>query len=221
MVEGVVSGILLLLSAIVAMVMAWTRLQADIDQPTFEEMLAAIDENLYWYHSHGSMRVIFGGLLIAAASLIRPAMASAQGWQLKVSAALLILGGIAMVVSGFLVLFVGSVYWTDIYDVGQFDGYRALAGSIGNTTIGLAIILMTPIQWRLGGMMKFLGTLAPFAGLGMVIVWWDASSLHQISGVLFLLWMLGTSISLTFGWFGRREQNDPSSTLGQARKLED
>ena len=203
------------------MVMAWTRLQADIDQPTFEEMLVAIHENLVWYHWHGSMRVVFGGLMIAAASLIRPAIPSAQGWQLKVSAALLILGGIAMVVSGVLVLFVGSVYSTDIYDVKQFDGYRSLAGNIGNTAIGLAIILMTPIQWRLGGMMKLLGTLSPLAGLSMVIVWWDASSVHQISGVLFLLWMLGTSISLIFGWFGHREHNDPSLAFGQVRKLED
>ena len=220
-IEGVVSGILILLATIAAMAMVWTRLQADIDQPTFEEMLVAIDENLVWYHWHGSMRVIFGGLLIAAASLIRPAMASAQGWQLRVSAVLLNLGGIAMVVSGVLVLFVGSVYWTDIYDVEQFDGYRSLAGSIGNTAIGLAIILMTPIQWRLGGMMKFLGIFAPLVGLGMVIVWWDASGVHQVSGVLFLLWMLGTSISLIFGWFGHQERNDPSLTLGQARKLED
>ena len=203
------------------MVMAWTRLQADIDQPTFEEMLVAIDENLVWYHWHGSMRVVFGGLMIAAASLIRPAVPSAQGWQLRVSAVLLNLGGIAMVVSGVLVLFVGSVYWTDIYDVKQFDGYRSLAGNIGNTAIGLAIILMTPIQWRLGGMMKLLGTLSPLAGLSMVFVWWDASSVHQISGVLSLLWMLGTSISLIFGRFRHREQNDPGLALGQARKLED
>ncbi len=218
-IEGAISGILLFLATIAAIAMAWTRLQADVDQPTFEEMLVAIDENLIWYHWHGTMRVLFGGLLIAAASLMGPAMASAQGWQLRGSGVLLGIGGIAMLLSGVLVIFVGSVYWSDTFEVEQIDSYRSLSGNIGNTAIGLAIILMTPIQWRLGGMMKFLSGLAPLSGLGMVIVWWDASSVHQISGVLFLLWMLGTSISLMFGWFGHQKHNDPSLTLGQARKL--
>ncbi len=214
------SGFLLFLATIAAAAMVWTRLQADVDQPTFEEMLVAIDKNLVWYHWHGSMRVFFGGLLIAAASLIRPAMASAQGWQLRISVVLMSLGGIAMIVSGVLVIFVGSVYWTDIYDVEQFNGYRSLAGNIGNTMIGLAIILMTQIQWRLGGMMKLLGVLAPITGLGMIIIWWDALSVHQISGTLFLLWMLGTSISLIFGWFRNHEPDDPDLTSVQARKFE-
>ena len=218
-IEGATAGLFLLLATIASGAMVWTRLQANIDQPTFEETLIVIDENLVWYHWHGAIRILFGSLLIAAGSIIRLAMVSSQGWQLRISVVLLNLGGIAMVVSGALIIFVGLVYWTNIYNVEQFDSYRALAGSISNTTIGLAIILMTPIQWRLGGMMKLLGGLAPFTGLGMIIVWWDALSVHQISGVLFLLWMLGTSIGLILGRFGHQVPDNPHLASGHTRKF--
>ncbi|MCY4474858.1 MAG: hypothetical protein OXC83_05420 [Chloroflexi bacterium] len=217
-IEAITAGTLLILSAIAATAMVWARLQADIDQPTFEETLAAIDQNTLWYTWHGAARTFFGALLIAAASLIGPAMASAQGWHLKVAVALLILGGIVMVVSGVIVIFVGSFDWTEIYDVEQLDGNRALAGSISNTIIGLAIILMAPVQWSQGGIMKLTGWLAPLTGLGMVIIWWDSSSIHQISGLLFLSWILGTSIGLIIGRNGLpRKSRDIANTDQPAR----
>lgn len=218
--EGVVSGILLLLSMVAAAAMVWTRLQAGFDQPTFDEMIAAIDENSLWYNYHGVARMFFGGLIIAAASLITSAMALARGWQLRVSGPLLSLGGIAMVASGVLVIFISGVYWTDIYDVEQFDEYRSLAGSIGNTFIGTAILLLTPVQWRLGGLMKVLGGFAPIAGISMILVWWDAPEIHRVSGFGFLFWTLGTSLALIFGWFGPKKQSDPNVQSEQARRLE-
>lgn len=218
--EGVVSGILLLLATLAAAAMVWTRLQADIDQPTFEEVIAAIDENSLWYNYHGVVRVLFGGLLIAAASMIRPAMALVKGWQLTVSSILLNLGGIAMVVSGVLVIFVAAVYWSDVFDVEQFDEYRALAGKIGNTFIGVSLLLMTPVQWRLGGLMKISAVVAPVTGVTMSMVWWDASVIHQISGYAFLIWTLVTSISLIIGAFGVKPSDHTNVDFGGARKFD-
>ena len=211
--EGYVAGFLLLLTSVAAAAMVWTRIQADVDQTSLEEMLVAIDENLLWYIWHGTARAFFGGLLIGSASLIRPAMSLAQGWQLRWSSLLLSLGGTAMIISGVLVIFIASVYWTDTYNIEQFDEYRKVTGSIGNTLIGLAIIGLCPVQWRLGGMMKLVGGLAPITGLGMIIVWWDSLNVHQLTGTLFLLWMLGTAFSLIFGWFGRSRVggSDPAS----------
>lgn len=218
--ESVVSGILLLLATIAAASMAWTRLLAEIDQPTFEEMIAAIDENLIWYTYHGVSRVLFGGLLIAAASLIRPAMALAQGWQLRFSGTLLNLGGVAMVASGVLVIFISTVYWTDTFDVERFDQYRVLAGSLGNTLIGLAVLLMAPVQWHLGGMMKISAVVAPITGVTMALVWIDASVIHQISGYGFLIWTLITSIGLITGAFGSKPSEETPIDFGGARKFE-
>ena len=219
-VEGIVAGFLLLLVAIAAVAMAWTRLQADFDRATFEETLTAIDENLLWYSWHGTARIFFGGLLIPAASMFGLAMTHAQGWQLKISMTILMLGGVSMAVSGVLVIFIASVYWADVFNIEQFDGYRALAGNIANTLIGLAIILITPTQWHLGGFMKLPAISAPLTGIGMIIVWWDSSTIHQISGALFLLWIVGTSLALIFAWFGQKEPDDSALTSGQAQKFQ-
>ena len=197
-----------MLSAIAAAAMVWTRLQADIDQPTFEETLAAIDQNTLWYTWHGMARAFFGALLIAAAGFIKPAMLLARGWQLRLSGVLLSLGGIAMIISGVLVIFIASVHWVDTYNLESFDHYREIAGSISNTFIGLAIVLLSVVQWRLGGFMKPIALLAPFVGIGMILVWVDAATIfHRISGTGFLIWLLATALVLIAGGFGSRRTN--------------
>ena len=209
-IEAVTAGLLLIVSATAAAAMVWTRLQADIDQPTFGETLAAIDQNTLWYTWHGMARTFFGALLIIAAAFIRPAMLLARGWQLQMSSILLNLGGIAMITSGVLVLFISTVYWADAYDVESFDHYREIAGSIGNTFIGLAIILLTVVQWRLGRFMKPVAAIAPFVGIGMILVWIDAATiLHRISGTDFLIWLLATAIVLIAGAFSS-PQTEPN-----------
>ena len=209
-IEAVTAGFLLILAAIAAVAMVWTRLQADIDQPTFEETLAAIDQNTIWYSWHGTARAFFGVSLIIAAAFIKPAMFLARGWQLRLSSIVLNLGGLAMITSGVIVLFISTVYWTDAYDVESFDHYREIAGSIGNTLIGLAIILLTVVQWRLGGFLKSVALLAPFVGIGMILVWIDATTiLHRISGTGFLIWLLATAIVLIAGAFSS-PQTEPN-----------
>ena len=199
-IEAITAGSLLIFSAIAATAMVWTRLQADIDQPTFEETLAAIDQNTLWYTWHGMARTFFGALLITAAGFIKPAMFLARGWQLRMSSVLLSLGGIAMIISGVLAVFIVAVYWVDTYELESFDHYREITGSIGNTLIGLAIILLSVVQWRLGGFMKPLALLAPFVGIGMILVWLDAATIfHRISGTGFLVWLLATALTLIAG----------------------
>ena len=203
-------------SAIAAAAMVWTRLQADIDQPTFEETLAAIDQNTLWYTWHGMARTFFGALLIAAAGFIKPDMLLARGWQLRLSGVLLNLGGIAMIISGALVIFIVAAYWVDTYNLESFDHYREITGSIGNTLIGLAIVLLSVVQWRLGGLMKPVAILAPFVGIGMILVWLDAATIfHRISGTGFLIWLVASAIVLVSGTFGsrRKEPNfDPNDS---------
>ena len=219
-IEAVTAGFLLILAAIAAVAMVWTRLQADIDQPTFEETLAAIDQNTIWYSWHGTARAFFGVSLIIAAAFIKPAMFLARGWQLRLSSIVLNLGGIAMIVSGVLVIFISTVYWTDAYDVESFDHYREIAGSIGNTFIGLAIILLSVVQWRLGRFMKPVAAIAPFVGIGMILVWIDAATiLHRISGTSFLIWLLATAIVLMSGTFASPQTEPNVGTDDGTHKL--
>ena len=200
--------------------MVWTRLQADIDQPSFEETLAAIDQNTLWYTWHGMARTFFGALLIAAAGFLKPAVFLARGWQLRLSGVLLSLGGIAMIISGALVIFIVAAYWVDTYNLERFDHYREITGSIGNTLIGLAIVLLSVVQWRLGGFIKPVTLLAPFVGIGMILVWLDAATnLHRISGTGFLIWLLATALVLIAGAFGSRRTKPVIGTDDSIHKL--
>ncbi len=219
-IEAITAGSLLIFSAIAAAAMVWTRLQADIDQPTFEETLAAIDQNTLWYTWHGMARTFFGALLIAVAGFIRPAMFLARGWQLRLSSVFLSLGGIAMIISGVLAVFIVAVYWVDTYDLESFDHYREITGSIGNTLIGLAIVLLSVVQWRLGGFMKPVALLALFVGIGMILVWLDAATIfHRISGTGFLVWLLATALVLIAGSIGSRRTKSAIGTDNSIHKL--
>ena len=207
-------------SAIAAAAMVWTRLQADIDQPTFEETLAAIDQNTLWYTWHGMARTFFGALLIAAAGFLKPAVFLARGWQLRLSGVLLSLGGIAMIISGALVIFIVAAYWVDTYNLESFDHYREITGSIGNTLIGLAIVLLSVVQWRLGGFMKPVALLAPFVGIGMILVWVDAATIfHRISGSGFLIWLIATAFVLIAGAFSSARTKPVIGTDDSIHKL--
>ncbi len=219
-IEAITAGSLLIFSAIAAAAMVWTRLQAGIDQPTFEETLAAIDQNTLWYTWHGMARTFFGALLIAAAVFLKPAMLLARGWQLRLSSVLLSLGGIAMIISGVLVIFIVAVYRVDTFDLESFDHYREIAGSIGNTLIGLTIVLLSVLQWRLGGFMKPVALLAPFVGIGMTIVWVDAATIfHRISGTGFLIWLLTTALVLIAGAFTSARTKSVVGTDDSVQKL--
>ena len=219
-VEGFIAGTLLLLTAIAAAFMVWTRLQADFDQATFQETLAAIDQNTLWYNWHGISRVFFGGILMAFATIIATGMSSLHRWQLRTAAGLLGLGGVAMVISGVLVILISAIYWAEIYDVERFDEYRAIAGSIGNTLIGLSIILMAPTQWRLGGLMKISAVLAPIIGISMALVWWDSSAIHRVSGTGFFVWMIITAVSLIYGLPGVKQTRNDFRADDASRKFQ-
>ena len=219
-IEAVTAGSLFILSAFAAAAMVWTRLQADIDQPTFEETLAAIDQNTLWYTWHGMARTFFGALLIAAAGFIKPAMLLARGWKLRLSSVLLSLGGIAMIISGVLVIFIAGVHWVDTYNLESFDHYREITGSVGNTLIGLAIVLLSFVQWRLGGFMKPVALLAPFVGIGMILVWVDAATIfHRVSGTGFLVWLLATALVLIAGAFDSRRTKPIIGTDDSIHKI--
>ncbi len=219
-IEGFIAGILLLLASIAAAFMVWTRLQADFDHATFQEMVTAIDQNTLWYSWHGTSRVVFGALLIGFATIITTTITPPHGWQLRGSAWLLSIGGAAMIASGVLVIFISAVYRAEVYDVESLDQYRAVVGSIGNTLVGLSIVLMTPIQWRLGGLMKLSAVLAPIVGVSMVLVWWDSSTIHRLSGAGFFIWMIITAVSLMFGLFGPERTNGNFQMADTARKFQ-
>ncbi len=102
--EGTIGGFILILTALAAVAMVWTRLEANVDNPTLEATFRAIDENSAMYNWHGTARLWFCGLLLASSYFISPALAQARAIGLRASRLFLTLAGIAMIVSGILTI---------------------------------------------------------------------------------------------------------------------
>ena len=217
--ETRIAGLVLILVAISAVAMVWTRFQANFDHETIEATLRAIDENAGMFSWHGTARILFGGLLVVSAYVVNPAVAHARALGLSTSRLVLVLSGIAMIASGVLTVTLsglagfndgfGTTYQESIYY------YRGIAGNISNTLLGLAVFTMAPTQWKFGGSMKPAAALGILLGPLMLLIWWDAASIsHSVSGTGFILWLLLTSVALFVG------KRDGATSEKSARHLE-
>lgn len=80
-------------------------------------------------------------------------------------------------------------------DVGFFEeglfGVRWLAGTLGFTLAGLALVALAPVQWRLGGVLRVSAAAGAVLGVAMLFIWIDAATVvHRISGIAFLIWLI-------------------------------
>ena len=184
-------------------------------QPTLEETVRAIDENSTWFNWHGTARIWFGAMLLISQYFIGSGLAKAC----------LALGGIAFIATGVITTLLPSLIVFDAAlgsaDPEQYYYYRGLAGNIGNSLIGLALILLGPTQWRPGSMMKPLALLGTIIGVAMILVWWDAATeLHRVSAAGFMIWLVVTALVLITTKHGNSTPVDPAaSESNEARRF--
>ena len=221
-----VLGFLLLLTAIAAPAMVWTRLESNTDQPTFEETFRASDQNSTWFNWHGTARIWFGAMLSNSQYFIGTALASGRGFGSGLAKACLALGGIAFIATGVITTLLPSLIVFDAAlgsaDPDQYYYYRGLAGNIGNSLIGLALILLGPTQWRSGGMMKPLALSGTIIGVALILVWWDAATmLHRASSAGFIIWLVVTALVLITTKHSESTPVDPAaSESNEAHKFQ-
>ena len=224
--EGTIGGFILILTALAATAMVWTRLEANVDHATIEATFRAIDENSTMYNWHGTARLWFGGLLLASSSFISPALAEARAIGLRASRLFLTLAGIAMIVSGILTVLLPSlIVFDDAFGTEAPEtiyNYRGLAGNIGNSLIGLAILSMALTQWRFGRLMKPIAALGIILGPTMLLVWWDAATIsHRITGTGLLIWLLLTATALFIGQRDHKKSEQETTEPTQHFQVED
>ena len=194
-------GFLLLLTAIAAAAMVWTRLESNTNRTTLEETFRAIDENSTWFNWHGTARIWFGTMLLTSQYFIGSALASGRGFGSGLAKACLALRSIAFIASGVITTLLPNLIVFDAAlgsaDPEQYYYYRGLAGNIRNWLVGLELILLGPTQWRPGSMMKPLALLGTIIGVAMILVWWDAATeLHRESAAGFMIWLVVTALVL-------------------------
>ena len=75
-----------------------------------------------------------------------------------------------------------------------------IAGKIGFTATGLAIIVAARYQWQVGGALRWIAPGSLVIGVAMQFIWVDAATiLHPIVGTAFFLWLLAVGTMLAIG----------------------
>ena len=213
-VERIVAATFLWVAAVAAVAMVWTRLQADFDHPTIAESLRAIDANVMWFQLHGTARIWLGAALIMSQIFIGASLSDNRQLTFRLGRNFMLFGGIAFIVSGVIVTILPSAIAFDEVlgiDAESYYEYRGIAGNIGSSLVGSALIAFAPAQWRSGHAMKYAAILGTVTGVGMLIVWWDAATfMHRVTGAGFLVWLLMMAL-LTVWDRGTKQGDDPNS----------
>ena len=77
---------------------------------------------------------------------------------------------------------------------------RWLTGKIGFAIAGLALIVASRYQWKVGGTLRRIAAASAVLGLAMKFIWIDAATIiHPIIGVASFLWLIAIGAMLFMG----------------------
>ncbi len=189
------AGMLLIFTAVATIIMVIGRVAADADQPTLLESLNAIADSPLPYGVSGGARGVSGIALGAAAWLLMKTWIIRERLGSPLVPAVFGASGIFTAVSGACAVVMALAVPTDLDVPGPFwetmAMLREISGKLGFATAGLAIVIAARYQWRVGGILKRIAPLSVILGVGMQFIWMDAATtLHQYTGALLLLWFL-------------------------------
>ena len=77
---------------------------------------------------------------------------------------------------------------------------RGVSGKIGFTLAGLALVVASRYQWKVGGVLRRVSPGSAVLGVSMQFIWLDAATLiHRVVGAGFFLWLLAVGGMLVTG----------------------
>ena len=199
------AGIFLLLTALATAISVPARLAANADLPTAEETLAAIGAAQAAYGTGGAARLVGGLTLLAASIPLWRAFRQYHPAAMGIAALLLAASGVASAVSGASAVALAVAAPVDVapaeLTVSAAEemalAVRWVAGTVGFTLAGLALIALAPAQWRMGGVLRVTAVVDAVLGVAMLFIWVDAATVvHRITGIAFLLWLIAVGLWL-------------------------
>ena len=206
------AGVFLLLTALATAISVPARLMADADLPTYEESFAAIGAAKVAYGIGGAARLLGGLTLVAAGFFLWRAMRADHPVPMAIVAVLLAASGIASAVSGASALALTAMApepqatrtYVFIPGVSSASGVenalfavRWIAGTIGFTLAGLALVALAPVHWRMGSILRTTAVVEAVLGVAMLFIWLDAATaVHRITGIAFLIWLIAVGLWL-------------------------
>ena len=187
-----------------ALAQAQTFAAAEVARLEVSEKLAAIGSASAAYATGGAARLVGGLTLLAAGFYLWRAMGAAFPRAMVAVAVLLAGSGITSAVSGAsavaLAVLAPEPQATAVLTPGMPWAYgteetllwvRWFTGTLGFTLAGLALVVLSPVQWRLGGLQRITAAAGVVIGVAMLFIWVDAATVvHRISGVAFLIWLI-------------------------------
>ena len=191
------AGILLVLAALATVVAVVGRVSADADQPTLMGSLTAISENVFAYGIGGVARLVSGAALVWGASLLLKTWIIRERYSTPLAPALFIISGIFTALSGLCAVVLAATA-SDMVAFGApspstevIASFRWMAGKVGFTMAGLALIAESRYQWKVGGTLRLIAPISALLGAAMQLIWLDAATVvHQVTGVLFVVWLI-------------------------------
>ena len=77
---------------------------------------------------------------------------------------------------------------------------RWLSGKIGFALAGIALILASRYQWRVGGPLRRIAPASALLGAAMQFIWIDSATMvHPVVGFAFFLWLVVVGVMLVTG----------------------
>ncbi len=206
------AGALLLFTAAATVVMVYSRVAADADQPTLLESLRAIAESRWMYGTTAAARFVSGIALLAAAWHLSRMWIIRERLGTPLVPYLLAVSGTFTAVSGACAGALAAYQMPEAVGAGGFAAFEApgaleataaarwLTGKIGFALAGIALLVAARYQWRVGGTLRKIAPGSAVIGLAMQLIWIDAATIvHRISGVAFVLWLVAVGVMLFTG----------------------
>ena len=197
------AGVLLLLTAMFTVVMVYARVVADADQPTLRQSLQAVSEYPLMYVTFGIARLLSGMLFLAAgwlllqtwiirerrATPVVPYLFAVSGTLTAASGACAILIAVHMALDP--VSTAGDSPMAALTVLSWMSSIGWIAGKAGFAAAGVALIVASPYQWRVGGTLRKIAPVSAVLGVAMQFIWFDAATMiHPAIGTAFFLWLI-------------------------------
>ena len=196
---------------------------AEVAQLAMAEKLAAIGESRTAYAIGGAARLVGGLTLLVAGLALWRSMSAVDPVAMGAAAALLVASGLASAASGASAVALSVLASEAQRTVALTPGssivggaedalftVRWAAGALGFALVGLALVAMAAVQWRMSGSLRAAAVVEGILGVAMLFIWVDAATVvHRISGIAFLVLLIAAGLPLATGWLRPETPSNP------------